>query len=83
MKQIISVSLGAREADYEFETEFLGQQFMAPGYLIFPLFHSFHYSIFFNRFQHRPVTRQLTLCPIKCLAAFDGAASKAMLSICH
>jgi predicted amino acid dehydrogenase len=27
VKKIISVSLGAREADYEFETEFLGQQF--------------------------------------------------------
>lgn len=28
MKQVISVSLGAAKDDYEFETEFLGQQFM-------------------------------------------------------
>lgn len=28
MKQVISVSLGASKDDYEFETEFLGQQFM-------------------------------------------------------
>jgi hypothetical protein len=27
VKQVISISLGARKDDYEFETEFIGQQF--------------------------------------------------------
>ena len=28
MKQVVSVSLGDRKDDYEFETEFLGQEFV-------------------------------------------------------